>query len=99
MVWRSSGRDLSVVGPGDGTPGDRSLVHGAVAADPPAALGAPGVRDEEMLAAHTLVVRRDKPGWLMAQPGWLEGVLDTLDWAWRHTRERPPIDMNDLRAG
>jgi len=26
-------------------------------------------------------------------------VLDTFDWAWWRTRERPPIDMDDLKAG
>jgi hypothetical protein len=55
--------------------------------------------DEEMVAAHTLAVRRDKPAWVLAQPGWLDGVLDTFDWAWRRTRDRPPIDMDDFRAG
>jgi hypothetical protein len=55
--------------------------------------------DEETVTAHTLTVRRDKPSWLLARPGWLDGVLDTLVWAWRHTRDRPPIDMDALKAG
>jgi hypothetical protein len=45
------------------------------------------------------VGRRDKRSWLLAQPGWLESVLDAFDWASWATRSRPPIDMEDLKAG
>jgi hypothetical protein len=54
---------------------------------------------EEAFAAQNLWERRNKPSWLLAQPGWLDGVLDTFDWAWWGTRARPPIDMDDLKAG
>jgi len=54
---------------------------------------------EEALEAQSLSGRRSKPRWLLARPGWLEGVLDTFDWAWWGTRARPPIDMDDLKAG
>jgi len=53
----------------------------------------------ETFDAQNLWSRRSKPGWLLARPGWLEGVLDTFDWVWWCTRERPPIDMDDLKAG
>jgi hypothetical protein len=54
---------------------------------------------EEAFEAQSLAGRRNKPSWLLAQPGWLEGVLDTFNWAWWGTRDRPPIDMDDLKAG
>jgi hypothetical protein len=54
---------------------------------------------EEAFEAQSLSGRRNKPSWLLAQPGWLEGVLDTFDWAWWATRSRPPIDMDDSKAG
>jgi len=54
---------------------------------------------EEAFEAQSLSGRRNKPSWLLARPGWLEGVLDTFDWAWWGTRARPPIDMDDLKAG
>jgi hypothetical protein len=54
---------------------------------------------EEAFEAQNLWERRNKPSWLLARPDWLEGVLDTFDWAWWGTRTRPPIDMGDLKAG
>jgi hypothetical protein len=54
---------------------------------------------EEAFEAQNLWSRRNKPSWLLARPGWLEGALDTFDWAWWGTRARPPIDMDDLKAG
>jgi hypothetical protein len=53
----------------------------------------------EAFEAQNLWERRSKPSWLLSRPGWLEGVLDTFDWAWWRTRVRPPIDMDDLKAG
>jgi hypothetical protein len=54
---------------------------------------------EEAFEAQNLWSRRNIPSWLLARPGWLDGVLDTFDWAWWGTRRRPPIDMEDLKAG
>ncbi|MGD9991443.1 hypothetical protein [Pseudonocardia sp.] len=42
--------------------------------------------EAEYLAAELLPIRR--PGLARRQPGWSEGVLATLRWAWR--REGPP---------
>jgi hypothetical protein len=53
----------------------------------------------EAFEAQNLWERRNKPSWLLSRPGWLEAVLDTFDWAWWRTRDRPPIDMDDLKAG
>jgi hypothetical protein len=54
---------------------------------------------EEAFEAQNMWERRNKPSWLLARPGWLEGVLDTFDWAWWSTRAGPPIDIDDLNAG
>lgn len=54
---------------------------------------------EEAFEAQAVSGRRNKQSWLLARPGWLEGVLDTFDWAWWGTRARPPIGMDDLNAG
>jgi hypothetical protein len=54
---------------------------------------------EEAFEAQSLWGRLNKPNWLLARPGWLDGVLDTFDWAWWGTQARPPIDMDDLKAG
>jgi hypothetical protein len=62
-------------------------------------LSHPEYIQEEAFEAQSLSGRRNKPGWLLAQPGWLDGVLDTFDWAWWATRRHPPIDMDDLKAG
>ena len=53
----------------------------------------------EAFEAQAVSGRRNKPSWLLAQPGWLDGVLDTFDWAWWATRARPPIDTDDLKVG
>lgn len=61
-------------------------------------LAHPEYVQEEAFEAQSLWGRQNKPGWLLARPGWLDGVLDTFDWAWWGTRPRPPIDMGDLNA-
>jgi hypothetical protein len=54
---------------------------------------------DEAIAAQVLDMHRPLPDWLLARPGWLEGILATFDWAWWCTRSSPPIDLRDLKAG
>jgi hypothetical protein len=52
--------------------------------------------EAEALAADVLSIRR--PGWLAAQPGWLEGVVATFAWCWRGSG-LPPIDLSRQATG
>ena len=45
--------------------------------------------EEECLAAERLLLRRPRPAWLQARPGWIEAVVATFDWAWRGTGSPP----------
>lgn len=47
--------------------------------------------EAEVLAAHRLLARRPSPAWLLNRPGWLEGVVATLEWAWG--RNGPPVAL------
>lgn len=47
------------------------------------------VVEAECLAAEVLLFRRPVPDWLVAMPGWLPGIVDTLNWAWRRSAEAP----------
>lgn len=40
--------------------------------------------DAECVAAERLAARRPRPASLTRRPGWIEGILATLAWAWRH---------------
>lgn len=52
----------------------------------------------ECVAAEKLLFRRPVPAWVRNQPGWLEGVVATLAWAWRRTGP-PPIAVADRVPG
>jgi len=54
--------------------------------------------EAECLAAETLAARRPVPGWLAEQPGWLDAVLATLNWAWRRSGV-PPMDLRHSATG
>lgn len=43
--------------------------------------------------AEKLALRRPVPAWLQRRPGWVQGILATLDWAWRRNG-RAPIDVS-----
>lgn len=51
--------------------------------------------EEEVLAAERLAEKR--PDLMRSRPGWCEGVLATLRWAWR--REGPPPFPVEVPAG
>lgn len=40
--------------------------------------------DAECVAAERLAARQPRPATLARRPGWIEGILATLAWAWRH---------------
>ena len=46
----------------------------------------------ECLQAEKLAMRGPVPNWLQGRPGWVEGILATLGWAWQHN-DRPPIEV------
>ncbi len=46
--------------------------------------------EAECLAAEKVAIRR--PAALLRRPGWIEGIVATLNWAWRHTVP-PPLDQ------
>jgi len=54
--------------------------------------------EAECLAAEKLDMRRPVPVWVANRPGWLDGVLATLNWAWRRT-SGPPLDISASAAG
>jgi hypothetical protein len=45
--------------------------------------------DQECVRAEGLAMRVPVAGWLQRRPGWLPGVLATLNWAWRRTAAAP----------
>lgn len=47
--------------------------------------------EAEFLAAQRLDLRRPRPEWLEARPGWIEAINTTLRWAWR--RDGPAPDL------
>jgi len=47
----------------------------------------------ECLQAEKLAMRRPVPNWLQRRPGWVEGIVATLGWAWQRNG-RPPIDVS-----
>jgi hypothetical protein len=49
----------------------------------------PELIEKECLEAEKLALRRPAPEWLEEQPGWLDGVCATFDWAWRRRAPAP----------
>lgn len=45
--------------------------------------------DAELLAAERLAARDPRPARLARRPGWIEGIVDTLKWAWLRAGPRP----------
>lgn len=53
--------------------------------------------DAECVAAERLAARRPRPATLARRPGWIEGIVATLAWAWRH---EGPVPLHEhLAAG
>ncbi|MPZ00553.1 MAG: hypothetical protein GEU97_21755 [Actinophytocola sp.] len=48
--------------------------------------------EAECYEAEKISLRRSVPSWLVRRPGWVEGILATLGWAWRRDG-RPPIEV------
>ncbi|MGW1344690.1 hypothetical protein ACWCOV_26860 [Kribbella sp. NPDC002412] len=53
---------------------------------------------EELIAEETLAAERIVADSLPGVPGFVDGVLATLKWAWRRSAE-PPIDVERAQAG
>ncbi len=53
--------------------------------------------EAECVAAERLLARRPVPPTLARRPGWIEGIVATLRWAWRRTGPAP-LQLAD-RAG
>ena len=51
---------------------------------------------EELLAAERLAIRN--PGGIEGRPGWLEGIVATLQWAWAASAA-PPIEVPSTIVG
>ena len=52
--------------------------------------------EAELFAAELQALR--KPGGIEGRPGWLEGILATLQWAWAGS-SAAPLDMPSMNAG
>jgi hypothetical protein len=52
----------------------------------------------EAIAADMLVWRTPRPAWLLARPGWAEGIHATFEWAWRASGQPPQFAENRYRA-
>jgi hypothetical protein len=50
----------------------------------------------ELMAAEVAAVRH--PGGIEERPGWLEGILATLQWAWAGST-RPPLEQPSTSTG
>lgn len=51
--------------------------------------------EAECLAAERILYRRPVHVWVRDRPGWVENILATLNWAWRHEAP-PPIDISTV---
>lgn len=51
--------------------------------------------DAECVAAERLAARRPRPATLARRPGWIEGIVATLAWAWRH---EGPVPLREHAA-
>lgn len=56
----------------------------------------PELIQQECVEAELLAMRQPEPAWLSRRPGWIDGVVATLNWAWLGTGD-VPIDI-DRRA-
>ncbi len=54
--------------------------------------------EAEYVAAERLLARRPVPPTLARRPGWIEGIVATLRWAWRRTGPAP-LQLADHGAG
>lgn len=52
--------------------------------------------EAELLAAEKMAIH--PPAWLDSQPGWLDAVIATLNWAWM-ARGDPPVRFLSAAAG
>jgi hypothetical protein len=52
--------------------------------------------EAECLAAEKLAARRPRPPSLLRRPGWIEGIVGTFDWGWRHAAP-PPLQLDELQ--
>ena len=51
--------------------------------------------EAECLTAERLLAKHPRPRSLDRRPGWMEGVVATLHWAW-HGYGEPPLTVEDL---
>ena len=54
--------------------------------------------EAECLAAERLLLRHPVPPTLARRPGWIDGIVATLRWAWRRSAP-PPLQVADLGVG
>lgn len=54
--------------------------------------------EAECVAAEKLAMQRPVPPWLVNQPGWIDAVVATLNWAWRRSGQ-PPMTFDQPAAG
>jgi hypothetical protein len=52
----------------------------------------------EALAAEVLDMRRPVPAWLAGRPGWMAGILATMDWVWWR-KAGPPVEVEQTATG
>ncbi len=53
--------------------------------------------DDELAAAERLAAREPRPAQLVRRPGWIEGIVATLRWAWR--AGAAPLQLDEARTG
>ena len=53
----------------------------------------PELIQQECMEAELLAMRRPEPTWLARRPGWIDGVIATLNWAWLGTGS-VPLDID-----
>ena len=54
--------------------------------------------EAECVAAERLLARRPVPPTLRRRPGWIEGIVATLRWAWRRSAP-PPLEIAERDTG
>lgn len=54
--------------------------------------------EAECIAADQMLARHPQPPTMRRRPGWLPGIMATLQWAWL-TSGRPPLAAADLDVG
>jgi hypothetical protein len=53
----------------------------------------PELIQRECVEAEVLAMRQPEPVWLARRPGWIDGTIATLNWAWLGTG-RVPLDID-----